>query len=264
MESKPKKQRKPQLKKTGSHPRKKRQPKPAGNLPEPIDVAAARVAEKQPEKPEGLLSEIGSLFNGADSPGAQEQSAAPSANSSTGSIPDSLPPESERILAGVPETIGAEPDDPGAPADVPINDDPIAALMAQVAFEPQDVQDVLAEFFDWMAERFASDHWKLTERQARMLGRPAAQMLNALWVRLQQYIPDILGRWCEETPGAMAFIVACGIVVAPKITRQVQISRERAKAKPLVQDKPQPKPPQPQPIRPERPAYGIVFDNGGE
>jgi hypothetical protein len=164
------------------------------------------------------------------------------------------------LLAGIPETIG-EADDPGGPADVP-QDDPIAALMAQVAFEPQDVQDALGEFFDWMAERFESDHWKLTERQARMLGRPAAQMANALWVKLQAYIPDILSRWCEETPGATAFILACGIIVVPKVTQQVRISRERAqKARPLVAEMPKPKPPQPERV-PEKPHVGIVFDGG--
>jgi hypothetical protein len=87
-------------------------------------------------------------------------------------------------------------------------------------------------------------------------------MANALWVKLQAYIPDILSRWCEETPGATAFILACGIIVVPKVTQQVRISRERAKkARPLVAEMPKPKPPQPERV-PEKPHVGIVFDGG--
>jgi hypothetical protein len=79
-----------------------------------------------------------------------------------------------------------------------------------------------------------------------MLGRPAAQMANAMWVKLQQYVPDILGRWCESTPGATALLMACGIVVGPKIATQVKLSRERknaTRARNMVHE-------QPQPIRP--------------
>jgi len=157
------------------------------------------------------------------------------ADSSTG-LPDSstetvqLSSESERLLSQVPEIIGdaaestetaGQGDGEGSP------DDAIAALMQQIAFEPQDVQDQVGELFEWLAERFKSDHWKLTERQSRMLGRPTAQLLNSLWAKLQTILPDVLGRWCVETPGAAAFIFACGIVVVPKVTKQVGISRAR-------------------------------------
>ena len=227
---------------------KKRQLKPAANLPEPIDVAVARVqAKPQDEKSSGLLSGLGSLFSDPDNPGKGSISEGPSVDSLSGNA--SLPLESERLLSHVPERIGGEADDPGGPADMPGNnlpaDDPIAALMAQVAFEPQDVQDVIEEFFEWLSEHYQSDHWKLSERQSRMLGRPAAQLLNSMWVRLQNYLPDILSKWCEETPGAMAFIMACGIVVAPKVTQQITISRERARAKQGVNERLQSKAPQP-------------------
>jgi hypothetical protein len=168
-----------------------------------------------------------------------------------------LPPESERLLHAVPKSIG-EADDPVGPADVS-EEDPIAALMAQVAFEPQDVQDVLEEFFESLAVRFESDHWKLTERQARMLGRPSAQLLNSMWAKLQNYLPDILAHWCESTPGATAFILACGLIVAPKITRQVAISRERAAARPLVPESAKQQRPQPVSV-PDKPRVGIVID----
>jgi hypothetical protein len=259
MESKPKKEQKPKAKNKPRRKYKKRQPKPAANLPEPIDVAAARVQQSQPANPDaGLLSQIGSLFIGADNPGANQPT--PSKPFSPGSTESpSLSQESERLLFAVPSTIGGEADDPGGPADVQ-DADPIAALMAQVAFEPQDVQDVIAEFFDWLAERFESDHWKLNERQARMLGRPAAQLANSMWVKLQNYLPDILSKWCEETPGATAFILACGIVIAPKISKQMAISRERAKAGQPMLVREQPKP-QPIPVpAPEKPRAGIVIE----
>jgi len=82
--------------------------------------------------------------------------------------------------------------------------------------------------------------------------------------RLQNYLPDILSKWCEDTPGATAFIVACGIVVAPKVAQQAKLSRERAKAKPMVaemQPKPQPVA-VPGPTRaPEKPHVGIVRED---
>jgi hypothetical protein len=151
-------------------------------------------------------------------------------NSST----EPLSAEAERLLAAVPETIGdgpAEAIDPNAGAQQGTESgDAIAALMQQIAFEPQDVQDQLSEFFEWLAERFKSDHWKLTERQARMLGKPAAQLLNSVWTKLQAILPDILARWCDSTPGATAFLLASGIVVVPKIGKQIAISRARAGA----------------------------------
>lgn len=137
----------------------------------------------------------------------------------------------------MPKTIGDAPEDSagGIPAAAGEVEDPIAALMAQVAFEEQDVKDTIGEFFDWMSERFKSDHWKLTDRQSRMLGRPSTQLLNSIWAKLQDYLPDILARWCETTPGATAFILACGIVVVPKVKKQYTISRERRKRPHLVQ-----------------------------
>lgn len=154
----------------------------------------------------------------------------------------------------MPDTIGegqAEPGDPaGAPAPEP--EDPIAALMAQVAFEEQDVRDTLEELFEWIGERCESDHWKLTERQSRILGRPAAQMMNSIWAKLQAYIPDILSRWCETTPGATAFILAAGLVVVPKVRKQITLTRERRAAAAMPKTQRQVSPAQP----PSAPAPG--------
>jgi hypothetical protein len=164
-------------------------------------------------------------------------------------------------LASVPDVIGDDPADAGSGAlGASETDEAIAALMAQVAFEPQDVQDVVAETFDWLAERFRSDHWKLSERQARMLGRPTAQLLNSLWAKLSNYIPDILARWCEDTPGATAFLLACGMVVGPKVMQQMSISRARSldKSRPLPGT---PQGPKPEPQR-VAPMGGLVTDKG--
>lgn len=238
-----------------------RRPRRSKNLPEPIDLATERIVVPQPTQSSASpLQAIGNLFRPKETNQAQPESISQgeSLTSSGNSTSDPLSAESERLLDSVPESIGGEVDDAGGPAAVSsqVPEDPIAALMAQVAFEEQDVKDTLGELFDWLAERFESDHWRLTDRQTRMLGRPAAQMLNAIWGKLQVYIPDILGKWCEDTPGATAFILACGIVVVPKVTKQVAISRQRAKTRgPVIA----PQPARPQAV-PPKPKMGIVFD----
>ena len=110
--------------------------------------------------------------------------------------------------------------------------------MAQVAFEEQDVKDVLCEFFDWLAVKFENDNWKLTDRQSRMLGKPTALLANSMWVKLQSLVPDIIARWCETTPGAMAFLSACGLIVVPKVFNQIKVSRERKAQKQRVREMP--------------------------
>ena len=227
------------------------------NLPAPVELQP--VQSKPAEKSGGLLD---GLFPSSREPKVTSASSAISIDSSTVNSGEPLSPESERLLHAVPDAIGGEADDAGGPADVPQGEgDAIAALMAQVAFEPQDVQDVICELFDWLAERFQSDHWQLTDRQARMLGRPAAQLANSMWAKLQVYIPDILGKWCEETPGATAFILACGLVIGPKVTKQVAISRERARVQPILKPAPQPGP-QAVERKPEPARTGVIWSEG--
>jgi hypothetical protein len=147
--------------------------------------------------------------------------------------PQPLTAEAERLLGGIPVLVSEIPPepielDPAAQlVDVDQGDHALAELMAQVSFETQDVQDQLEEFFEWLSTRFQSDHWKLTERQARMLGKPSAQLLNSLWAKLQSVLPEILGKWIDSTPGAAALLLAGGIVIGPKIARQVSITRDR-------------------------------------
>ena len=222
-------------------PRQPRNVRPLNPLPPAIDVQPAAPASA-PE-PESLTSKISSLFS---APKVSAPAASSSSFATYGSG-DPLTPESEQLLASVPDSIG-HTDDQGGPErltihDVgPADDDPIAALMAQVAFEEQDVRDTMEEFFDRLSERYKSEHWKLSDRQSRMLGRPASQMLNAVWIKLQVYLPSIIGRWCEETPGASAFILACGFVIVPKVTKQIKLSRERKSTAPVRGSGPQPVP----------------------
>jgi hypothetical protein len=205
------------------------------------------------EEPKNLLSGIGEIFQSKPKGGSVPSSNPDSLHSSTS---EGLSPESERLLAGVRGSIGsASEDEPGSTGE---DAEAVAGLMAMVAFEPEDVQDTVCEFFEWLAVRFESDHWKLTDRQARMMGRPTAQLLNSLWARLQAVLPDILARWCEQTPGATAFILACGIVVVPKVGKQIAISRERRKAKPFVEPAPRPQPVPPRAS--DKPAGGFVVE----
>jgi len=226
-------------------------------LPPPVEINAQPLEEKS-----GLLSGVRNLLQPkpavATASPESVDSYAPS-SISEGAISE----ESARLLAAVPESIGGGPEDalPGAIDGAQGEEDPIAALMAQVAFEPQDVQDVLTEFFDWLAERAESEHWKLTERQGRMLGRPLAQMLNSCWLKLQSFLPDVLGRWCESTPGALAFLMAAGLVIGPKLGKQLAISKAKRKAVPMVKDRPAAPAPAAAPLPPRPAGGGIVFES---
>jgi hypothetical protein len=185
-------------------------------------------------------------------------------SSSSEPVPDDpLSLEAERLLSGVPSTIGADADTEGGTSSAPGADDPIAALMAQVAFEEQDVKDTLCEFFDWMAERFESEHWRLTDRQTRMLGRPTSLLLNSLWAKLQTMLPDVLARWCESTPGAMAFMTAAGFAIFPKVMTQVKISRERKRARPVIIENPKPQQPKSAPAPAPAERHGMIYSEGG-
>jgi hypothetical protein len=171
-----------------------------------------------------------------------------------------LSPQAERLLHSVPASIG-DPLTEDQPQGAAIDPDPagIGSFMAAIAFEEEDVRDTLGEVFEWLADKFDSDHWELTERQARMLGRPTAQLLNSVWAKLQSKLPDILARWCDETPGATAFIIACGIVVGPKVAKQVTLSRAKKKAVPMVKPPSSHGQPQPVPKPPSAPQSGLIY-----
>lgn len=228
-------------------PKRKRHVQKSKPLPPPIDLPVEAASPSQSQSP--------------TSP-QLDPSRGTTATSSTPSSESPLTPEAERILAAVPETIGDAPLGDGIGIAGEIEEpNPIAGLMAAIAFEEQDVKDTLSEMFDWMAERFQSEHWKLTDRQVRILGKPTAQLLNSLWAKLNVILPDILARWCDDTPGATAFILACGIVVGPKVGKQIRLSRAKSKANaaakmvaPGQSHGPAPAPARPQPApQPARP-----------
>lgn len=207
--------------------KKKRLPSQPKN---PLAAAASSVGESG-----GLLDSLKNLLPGASHP-EPSQSPEKSTGGKTGS---NLSPEAEARLDSIPDVIGGAAASPEAVRISESSDSAdIAALLDAVAFEEEDVRETVEEFFDFLAERFRSEHWRLTERQSRMLGRPAAQLANAIWAKLKLRIPDILARWCDSTPGATAFLMAAGIVVVPKVMTQVRLSRGKGR----TADRPQPQP----------------------
>lgn len=169
-----------------------------------------------------------------------------SANSSGEPKPgEPLSAEAESLLAGVPANLGSESADPEPGtigADV-IDPEEIAGLIPEIDFDEGEVREVLEEGFEWMAGFFQSEHWKLTDRQAKMLARPTAQLASTLYGRLAAFLPGFLARWCEETPGAAGVILVGAWVIGPKIAKQVVVSRSR-KTLPRAERQ------APQPIRP--------------
>lgn len=151
---------------------------------------------------------------------------------------DPLSEESERIRAGVPDFITdlppeAEQDQPsetipqGDPEVIGREEAELRELMDQVAFEEEDVKEQLAELCDWIAESLKADHWRLSDRQKRMVARPLTILLNSLWARLSEFLPKFFAEWCERTPGLFGSVTACTIVFGPKLWKQIEINRQR-------------------------------------
>jgi len=143
-----------------------------------------------------------------------------------------LPLEAEQILSEIPSFIGGEP---GAAAgagaihevDPELSADDIAEMIPDIDFEEGEVREVLEEAFEWLAGRFDSDHWKLTERQSRMLGRPTTRLLTSVYSRLAQFLPGWLATACETTPGLAGVIIVSAMVIGPKAAKQFKIHRAR-------------------------------------
>lgn len=145
---------------------------------------------------------------------------APRSANSSNSEPEPgepLSPEAEALLSG-------EADDPGGPGELPAG---VGSALDVIKFSTEKTEKVLIEIFEWLAERFDSEHWKLSDNQVAMLGEPTAQLLGGVWSKLSEKLPDIL----TQTPGATAFLLACTIVVVPKAAQQVAVSRARRQGK---------------------------------
>ena len=171
--------------------------------------------------------------NGQQNPGAFAGSSQTS--SETEPAPgEPLTPEAERIVNDVPEAIGGV-----YVAGEKLDDHETAAavgalgslspefLHGLISFNEDDVSSVLEEGFDFLADRFESEHWKLTERQSRMLGGPTTQLLSSVWSKVAQMLPAQLAQWCMSMPGLAGFILVSAIVVGPKVTTQIAVSRKR-------------------------------------
>jgi hypothetical protein len=213
---------------------KRAQKKLAANLlPEPIDVQveAHPNAESSAEpKEDVLLSSLSGMFRRKqDDRSHSSQSESQNHSGTESKTPgETLTPEQQAQLNAIPDVIGEESvSAEGVDSGLAEPSDPMLSMLQDVAFSEQDVTDTLTELFGWLADKFDSEHWKLTDRQQRMLGGPTTQIVNASWAKLRTKLPDILARWCESTPGGTAFLMAFGIVVVPKAMKQVRLSRAK-------------------------------------
>lgn len=214
-------------------------------LPAPIPLDAINSAD-----PFDLTAE----FQNSEPPA----SAVSSATSSTSDEPEPGEPlsdEQEERLADLPGAEATDRDDPDEA-------DAVASLLPSISFHEKQVRSVLVEGFDWLAGRFDSTHWKLTENQADMLAGPTAQLLGGVWTKLAVMLPDAM----VSTPGATALLFAATVVVGPKIAQQMAISRQRRQGtrpeQPRRAPGPVPVPAQPRsqavgPIQPEAPIQPI-------
>lgn len=134
-----------------------------------------------------------------------------------------LSAEAEKLLADLAAADDDGPEDGEAPEGAALEPVPESSI----EFDAETVREVLEESFGWLADRFDSDHWRLTERQSRMLTRPTTQLLGSVWTHIRRMLLMRLERWSETTPGLMDFALIFGIVVAPKVTKQIAITRER-------------------------------------
>lgn len=152
-----------------------------------------------------------------------------------------LSAEAEAQLADLPDPAGQE----SAPGEMAAETlAPVPALSNR--FKEEYVADVLEEIFAWLADRFESEHWLLSDRQSRMLSEPSTLLLGSLWQHLQRMLPAILERWAESTPGLMDAVFAFGIVLTPKCIKQFELSRQRkAEGRPAKSAGPQPVPARP-------------------
>lgn|GEM_PF-2489908 len=218
---------------------KKRSPKkntgkrgrPRKNPPTPAETVQHGSSPQEPSQDGGLMNSLGSLF-GTGSPSPSNPTSQPQKGRENPSLIDSstspdLPEEVERKLDAIPDVIGQEGEHPSENSSAVMSRDDFSALLDMIAFEEQDVRDLLEEAFDWLSEKFESEHWKLSERQSRMLGRPTVMLMNSIWLKLRDRLPDVLLSWCESTPGAAAFITAAGIVIVPKVMTQVSLSKRK-------------------------------------
>jgi hypothetical protein len=227
-------------KKKSAKKRKKAGRPNAKPLPAPVPVAAVEVQSRP-----GNQMNLDGIF--PQSGAGSELPSDPSLNLSEPKPGEELSPEAEALLSEIDDGGGDAQAAPGAPASA--DSAVLGAMLPDIAFEEEDVRAVLEESFAWLAEKFDSGHWNLTERQSRMLGKPTAELLSGLYMRVREFLPDILLHWCDATPGLMGVLIAGTIVVVPKVKTQVSLSMQKRHQPKRVTAMPaRPSPAQPGPI----------------
>jgi hypothetical protein len=187
----------------------------------------------------------------------KSQPAPESPKPSSGSSAEPLSAESERLLSGVPDHIGGEggesPASPGGGGQ-------IAAMIDALVFKPEHVEIALRGVFKGLGWWFDSEHWQLTPEDSGWITQPATEMLNYIWLDNRDDISNAFVTWVMSTPGALGLLIGGGVVLGPRIAKQVELSRER-RTRPLVPDPTK----APQPIRAAAPApkprVGIVIED---
>lgn len=138
-----------------------------------------------------------------------------------------LSPSIEASFAKIPDEVK----DPATAAPAEENEfsaDDLRELMQELDdFEADDVKETLVECFEALSEYFGSDHWKLSDRQARMMGKPVARLLNSFWKELCKILPELFRKMAERFPGFAGTMAAGAIVCGPKAVKQWRIARER-------------------------------------
>lgn len=71
----------------------------------------------------------------------------------------------------------------------------VTELDEDTTFTPEEAGELVAGLFEIGASRLG-DHWKLSDEEREMIGRPLSKVLNKHW--------DSVGRFAEETALALA------------------------------------------------------------
>lgn len=239
-------------KKTKKRTTKRAAPEPVAELLPPAEpTLQPQAPEPEPVKATGIMG----LFTSPAVAESSTPSATPSASSS-------ISAEQVAELASVPDTIGGEAAAPGAPATPGAGElDEMVEFLQSMGIDEDDMQEWLSEGCEFLAERFKSEHWKLTDRQGRMLAKPYTACANKLWIKMLDWLPDFLSNLAKASPEAAAMVISTAVVFGPKVAKQFVLSRSRKELpKKSAEDKPQQVKEVPKP-KPAAPAKGEIEDD---
>jgi len=227
-------------KKRSHHKRKSPNPPQQNPQPEPVQ-------EPQPASPPSLAERVKQHLQAVlPQTKAEPVPAPPRAVESSAALDAPSVAEPALVSAGIPATVDAKlaqieaaaTEQEPAPVQNRITlaeEDGLTAsevrsVLAELEWDDQDVKDMLEETFEFLAEHFGSEHWKLSPRNLRMLSKPLNKLFTVLWVRLLEKLPDAVESWCASTPGLAGTLTAAGFVIWPRAVKQFRISRARVKS----------------------------------